>query len=142
MSLKRCQYCRKLFEPNPRTAYEQRACFETECKKKRKKDAQRKWCEKNPTYFHAQYPRVKEWLDEHPGYLKNYRRNNRDHAGTGKKKEKRRKQSLPPEARARLEARVIEIEQFFRGLPCCDIQDTIEAKNSDLKPLCAQFTFG
>ena len=140
--MKRCPYCWRLFEPDPRTEYEQRACFGVECQKKRKRDAQKKWCDQNPAYFQGQYPRVKKWIDEHPDYLKNYRRNNLNYVRTHKKEEKSQEEGLTLEARAGLEARVVEMEQFFRNLPCCDIQDAIEARNPDVKPFCAQFTPG
>jgi len=140
--LKRCRYCRRLFKPDPRTEYEQRVCSGAECQKQRKRDYQKKWCEKNPTYFHGQYPRVKQWLDEHPGYLKKYRRNKRKHPGTYNKKKKRRKAVSLPELRSLLETRVVEIEQIFRNLPCGDIQVAIEARNPDLKPFCSRFTHG
>jgi len=141
-SLKRCRYCRRLFKPNPRTAYEQRACSSAECQKKRKKDAQKKWLKKNPKYFQGRYPQVKEWLDEHPGYLKEYRRNNRNHTGTVKRRTKKRRAVPLPEVRAGLEARVIAIEQLFSKLPWSDIQVALEARNPDMKPIYTQFTHG
>lgn len=142
MSLKRCPYCWKLFEPNPRTKDRQKVCSEVECQKKSKRASQKKWCEKNPTYFHDQYPRVKKWLDDNPGYLRNYRRNNLNNVSTHKKQEKRRKEISPLQAPVAFEARIVEMEQFLRSLPCCDIQDEIEARNPYLKPLCTQFTPG
>ncbi len=139
--MKRCPYCRRLFKPDPRSAYEQRACSAAECRKQRKRDAQKKWREKNPTYFHDHYrAQVKKWLDKHPGYLKNYRQNNRNYVGVNEKEEKRRMAINVTGDHAGLEVRVVEMERFFRHLPCCDIKDTIEAKSIDLKPFCAQFT--
>lgn len=142
MPLKRCPYCWRLFEPDPRTEYEQRACSGVECQKKRKRDAQKKWSEQNPAYFQGQYPRVKKWLDEHPDYLKNYRRNNPTQSGVHKKEDPVQKEISSFEVRAHLEARVVEMEQFFRNLPCGDIQVARGAGNPDLKPLCTRFTPG
>ena len=142
MPLKCCPYCRRLFEPNPRTKDRQKVCSRAECQKKRKKDSQKKWCEKNPTYFQGQYPRVKEWLDKNPDYLKNYRRNHPPRSGTHKKKDPGRKHISPLEVRADLEARIVEMEQLFRTLPCSDIQDVIVARNPDLKLCCARYTPG
>ena len=31
------------------------------------------WRKKNPNHHRGDYPRVKAWLDRHPGYLKRYR---------------------------------------------------------------------
>jgi len=39
----------------------QKACFNPECKKKRKKTAQDIWVQKNPGYFTGRYPYVKAW---------------------------------------------------------------------------------
>lgn len=138
--LKRCPYCKKLFKPNPRTAYEQRSCAAAECRKKRKRAAQKKWHKKNPTYFHGRYPQVKEWLDDHPGYLNEYRQKNR--ARTSAKRETKRKTDSIPEVRAGLEARIVVIEEFFRKLPWDDIQDTLKARNPDGMPFYTQFTHG
>ena len=139
--LKRCPYCRKLFKPNPRTAYEQRSCADPECRKKRRRAAQKKWLEKNPTYFHDRYPQVKEWLDDHPGYLNEYRQKNRARPVT-KIETKQKDGGSTPEVRAGLEARIVVIEEFFRKLPWDDIQDTLKARNPDVTPFYAQFTHG
>lgn len=141
MPLKRCSYCWKLFEPDPRTEYEQRVCSGAECQKQRKRDYQKKWCEKNPTYFQGQYPRVKQWLDEHPDYLKNYRRTSINYVRT-RRKEEGQEGILPLVAPAGLERRIAEVEHLFRNLPCSDIQVARGAENPDLKPLCSQFTPG
>jgi hypothetical protein len=140
--LMRCPYCRRLFNPNPRTKDRQKVCSRAECQKKRKRDSQKKWCKKNPTYFQGHYPRVKKWRDAHPGYLKNYRRNNPTQSGAHKKEDSGQNEISSFEVRAHLEARIVEMEQFFRTLPCSDIQDVIEAKNPDLKPCCTRFTPG
>lgn len=140
--LKRCPYCRRLFKADPRTEYEQRVCSGAECQKQRKRDYQKKWREKNPKYFQGHYSRLKRWLDKHPDYLKNYRHNNQNHGRIHKKEETRPKEILPLEAHAGLEARIVEMEQIFRNLPCSDIQIPIESRNPELKPFCAQFTHG
>ena len=143
MALKRCPYCRKMFEPDPRTKYKQRVCSGVECQKKRRRETQKKWRAKNPTYFKNDYPRLKEWLNAHPDYLKNYRHNNHDCIAAHNKDNRGPEKSSSSENRAELmEARLIEIERFFRALPCSDIQDVIEAKNPYVKPCCAQFTHG
>lgn len=59
--VKRCLFCGKYFTPDDRVKERQKACFNPECKKKRKKTAQDAWVHKNPGYFTGRYPYVKEW---------------------------------------------------------------------------------
>lgn len=143
MALKRCPYCRKLFKPDPRTEYEQRVCSRAECQEQRKREYQKKWRTKNPTYFKNRYQRHKERLDAHPDYLKNYHHNNHDGTVAHKKDNKEPEKRFSPKDRAELmEARLIEMERFFNALPCSDMQISRETGNSYVKPLCARFTPG
>ena len=57
----RCAYCGQYFMPDARVGIRQKACSRPACKKARKKDAQRTWCDKNPGYFRGRYPYVKAW---------------------------------------------------------------------------------
>jgi hypothetical protein len=129
-----------LFRPDPRVGSRQKVCSKAECQKKRKKDYQKKWCEKNPTYFHSHYKRVKEWLKEHPDYLKNYRRNKLNRPVRDMLKEQKGKDLSPFEVRSELEARIVGMEQLFKNLPCCDIQVEREGRNVDMKPFCSRYS--
>lgn len=57
----RCAYCGQYFMPDVRVGIRQKACFQPACKNIRKKDAQRRWCDKNPGYFQGRYPYVRAW---------------------------------------------------------------------------------
>ena len=57
----RCAYCGQYFMPDVRVGIRQKACSRPACKRARKKDAQRTWCDKNPGYFRGRYPYVKAW---------------------------------------------------------------------------------
>lgn len=59
--LKRCLFCGRYFQPNPRVGERQKACFREECRKGRKQLAQSQWCERNPGYFRGRYEYVKQW---------------------------------------------------------------------------------
>lgn len=61
---KRCQYCGRYFVPDRRVGTRQKACGHSECKRKRKRQAQRSWVEKNPGYFEGRYEYVKQWRQE------------------------------------------------------------------------------
>ena len=75
---KKCRYCRRAFTPNPRLGSRQISCKDKECRKKRKKHAQKKWHQSNPDYFQDRYEYVKWWRERHPGYQKSLRRRGRE----------------------------------------------------------------
>ena len=59
-----CEFCGKFFIPDPRVGNRQRACFRSECKKKRKQASQREWvAREGPDCFADRYPYVKEWRE-------------------------------------------------------------------------------
>lgn len=70
--LRKCCHCRVWFRPHPRNAYHQRFCLKPECQAASKLSSQRKWCRKNPGYFHgeAYVKKVQAWRRKHPGYWK------------------------------------------------------------------------
>jgi hypothetical protein len=59
--VKRCLFCGQYFAPDYRVGDRQKSCRRPECRKARKKEAQRQWCEKNPGYFEGRYPYVVAW---------------------------------------------------------------------------------
>lgn len=52
---KRCHYCGQFFVPDARAVKTQKACARAECRKARKKEAHKKWCEDNPESFKNHY---------------------------------------------------------------------------------------
>ena len=72
---KSCEVCGKTFIPDHRVGDRQRVCKNSVCKLERKKRSQQQWIAKNPDYFQGRYPELKEWLNTHPGYLRQYRYN-------------------------------------------------------------------
>jgi hypothetical protein len=62
---KQCEFCGRYFVPDPRVGNRQRSCIRSECKKKRKKDAQQKWvAREGPDCFAGRYAYVKEWREK------------------------------------------------------------------------------
>jgi hypothetical protein len=59
--VKRCLFCGRYFTPDYRVKERQKTCRRIECRKARKKETQKQWCEKNPDYFEGRYPYVKAW---------------------------------------------------------------------------------
>ena len=73
MGKKRCRYCGRWFQPDPRTARFQKACPRKRCRVMRKDQAQARWLAANPDAFRGLYIKTRRWLSKHPGYLKRYR---------------------------------------------------------------------
>jgi len=68
-----CEICHLAFTPDPRVGERQRVCRKLRCQRERKRRAQKNWLAKNPDAFRDRYPKLKQWLANHPVYLKNYR---------------------------------------------------------------------
>lgn len=62
--VKRCLFCGKFFNPDPRVK-NQKACFREQCKKARQQLAFSNWCKRNSNYFKGRYWYVKEWRKTH-----------------------------------------------------------------------------
>lgn len=59
---KQCLFCGQYFTPDRRVKDRQKACRRPECRKARKKAAQKAWVKKNPDYFVGLYEAyVKPW---------------------------------------------------------------------------------
>lgn len=52
---KRCKYCGQFFVPDPRALKTQKACVRDECRKARKKEAQKSWRQDNVEYRKNHY---------------------------------------------------------------------------------------
>lgn len=65
-----CSHCGAWFRPHPCNAYHQRYCTKADCRQASKHASQRKWCRKNPGYFHGKehVQRVQAWRQAHPDY--------------------------------------------------------------------------
>jgi hypothetical protein len=72
---KRCLYCRSKYTPNPRTNGFQRACPKPTCQRKRKLDAFRLWCDRNPSYYACRKNKIRDWAKSR-SYWKHYRQKN------------------------------------------------------------------
>jgi hypothetical protein len=83
-----CEVCHRLFHPDPRVGERQRECKNLRCQQVRKRRAQQRWLARNPDYFQGRYANLQDWLQAHPGYLKNYRHRqsqSRGPAGAGRR---------------------------------------------------------
>lgn len=86
---KRCRYCGCSFRPDPRASHHQYSCSKAACRRKSKRDSQKRWTAKNPDYFAGRYASsTKPWLEKHPGYLKHYRKVHPEYVEKNREKQK------------------------------------------------------
>ncbi|MBI4424282.1 MAG: IS21 family transposase [Elusimicrobia bacterium] len=112
----------------------QKCCGKKRCKAKRKADAQVAWVRKNPDYYKGEYRRTRLWLNDHPGYLDDYRDKEpdyvqRDNEGRRQRRIRARRRADIQDAWPRREIRQIQ------GVEGADIQDTYRLRLDGL--LCA-----
>jgi len=135
---KKCVYCGRSYEPDPRTRLFQKACGRPECRRKRKDQAQERWLAANPGYFRGQYPRLKVWLKERPGYLKSYRSRHPEYLARDNT-QRRTRRARRDGGRADIQDATFRREvQRIKGVRGADIQDTMRLQVSGILELLAQ----
>jgi len=72
---KKCVICQEMFQPDKCTVKRQNVCDKLKCKIEHKRRNNEQWRsqKENVNYFKGRYPYLEEWLQNHPGYLGNYR---------------------------------------------------------------------
>lgn len=130
MGRKRCVSCGTLFRPDPRVKARQKTCGRKECQKARKRQQQKAWLKRNPSYFKNCYAKLKFWLEKHPGYLKQYRLDHPEYVEKDRiARRERRLRGKNNEARADMQAETTEknidftlINDDLPVVSCADIQ--------------------
>ena len=124
---KRCPYCKNPFTPNPKVRQRQKTCGDPSCQKALKKDNNARWREENPDCCRHDYPRVKAWLDRHPGYLKHYRAVHPEYVQKNRetKRLRDRRKRLQVDIQAKIKRQPPEIIDRLFDLSRVDIQDEI-----------------
>lgn len=130
MKRKRCRYCKRLFIPDPRVGERQKTCGDPLCQKSHKMQNNTRWRKRNPDYFRDDYPRVKQWLDQHPGYLKHYRESHPQYVKKNRQSQRVRDRSkrLCLDIQAEIKRQTPQITNQLWHLPHLDIQDEISIK--------------
>jgi len=126
MTTRKCPYCHTLFVPTPRGGGKnQKVCKKPSCKKALKAESNARWRRNNVKHLRDEYARVKQWLDQHPGYLKQYRANHPQYVQKNREaqreRDKRKKAHL--DIQARIKEQLPDITKQLRQLPNLDIQD-------------------
>lgn len=73
MSQKHCLYCKEIFIPHPRKGDKQETCGKPECRRKRKRETDRKWRAANPTWVKERRSKIRAWAQSYPDYWVDYR---------------------------------------------------------------------
>lgn len=130
MKRKRCCYCKSLFIPDPRVGQRQKTCGDHLCQKAHKAQNNARWRKRNPDYARNDYPRLKEWLDQHPGYLKEYRQTYPEYVKKNREAQRLRDRSkkLRLDIQDEIKRQAPEITNQLWHLPHLDIQDEIPVK--------------
>ena len=136
--MKKCPYCKIYFTPHVKVGFRQKTCGKPECKKALKSENNRRWREENPDCYQDDYPRVRQWLDDHPGYLKHYRESHPEYVQKNREAQRLRdrKKRLLLDIQAQLKGQVSEITDQLCNLSYLDIQDQLS-----IKPLEMTFLF-
>lgn len=90
MTEKRCLYCKEIFTPHPRKGNKQETCGKPECRKKRKRETDRKWRKANPQWSQERRGKVRAWAKQHPDYWKQYRDDNPEYVEENRRQTKER----------------------------------------------------
>jgi len=123
MKTKQCPYCQDSFIP--KGGQRQKTCGSSSCQKALKKDNNARWRRANPDHWRNDYPRVKQWLDQHPGYLRHYRQTHPAYVENNRRAQKLRdrQRKLHLDIQAKLKKQHPEIIDQLWNLPDLDIQD-------------------
>lgn len=153
--MKKCPYCKTNFIPHVKVGTRQKTCGSPECKKELKSGNNKRWRQKNPDYYRDDYPRLKEWLGQNPGYLNKYRQGHPEYVQKNRESQRVRDRSkklrLDIQAQlkrqtplitdklwdssdldiqAQLGIQQIEITLLFAFLPCLDKQVQLDSSFS------------
>jgi hypothetical protein len=141
MTTKKCPYCQAFFVPTRRGGKGQKVCGKPSCKKTLKAENNARWRRDNPHYWRNDYPRIKRWLDQHPGYLKQYRADHPDYVQNNReaqrKRDRRRRVYL--DIQAQIKDQLPGITKQLDHLPFLDIQDLKSPKPLEMTFLLRTF---
>ena len=158
MQAKPCPYCEKFLTINPRVRKQRKTCGSLSCQKALNRENSARWRQEHPDSCHPDYPRVKAWLDRHPGYLKRYRQTYPAYVEKNRQaqrlRDRRKRLNLdirnkiknqPPEMVSQLwdsshldiqnvsELQPREITFLFSAFPCLDIQNSLDNKGCPME---------
>ena len=142
MTTRKCPYCHTVFIPTPRGGGKnQKVCGEPSCKKALKAESNARWRRNNAKHLRDEYVRVKQWLEQHPGYLKQYRTNHPQYVQKNREAQRKRDQRKKAhlDIQARIKEQLPEITKQLRQLSDLDIQDAKMSEPLEMTFLLSSF---
>ncbi len=141
MKRKKCCYCRTSFIPNPRVKQRQKTCGNPSCKKALKAENNAHWRKENPDCCRNDYPRVQQWLQEHPDYLNHYRQTHPEYVQRNReaRKLRYRRKKLWVDIQAQIKDQLPEITEQLWSQPFVDIQASIKTQPREMSFLFGTF---
>jgi hypothetical protein len=132
--MKKCPYCKTQFAPHPKVGKRQITCGKPACKAALKSDNNRKWRQRNPDYHRDGYPRVKDWLEQKPGYLKGYRESHPEYVKKNREAQRvrDRRKKLRLDIHAQLKRQAPEITNQLWESSNLDIQAQLDVKPPEI----------
>ena len=125
---KTCCICPTSFIPHRKLGDRQKTCGDPECQRTNKRNNDARWRRNNSKCTQNDYPRVKAWLDEHSGYLKQYRQDHPEYIqknrAAQKRRDRQRKVRLDIQAKLnRQPSEIVEQSKRISTVSHLDIQD-------------------
>ena len=135
---KRCPYCEKFLTINPRVRKRRKTCGSSSCQRALNRENSARWRQEHPDSCLPDYPRVKVWLQKHPGYLQRYRETHPAYVEKNREGKRRRyrQKRLRVDIQNKIKRQPPEIIDQLWDLSRVDIQNVI-----GLQPLEMTFLF-
>lgn len=124
MQRKTCCICANSFIPHRAVGDRQKTCGSPSCKKRHKQNANEQWRLNNPDYNRDDYPRVRTWLDQRPGYLTRYRHDHPEYVRKNRENQRRRdrQRRVRLDIQAKLSRQPADImDHLTKVPPACDL---------------------
>jgi hypothetical protein len=144
MTTRKCPYCHTFFIPTQRGGGKrQKICGKPSCKKALKAENNARWRRENPNCWRNDYARVKQWLDLHPDYLKQYRADHPEYVQKNRDVQRQRDQrkKLHLDIQAQIRDQLPVITKQLQHLPFLDIQDDRSPKPLEMTFLLHSFPY-
>ncbi len=132
--MKKCPYCKAQFTPHPKVGKRQIICGKSTCKTALKSDNNRRWRQRNPDCHRDDYPRIKGWLEQNPGYLKGYRESHPEYVKKNREAQRvrDRRKKLRLDIQTQLKGQAPEITNQLWESENLDIQAQLVVKPPEI----------
>ncbi len=141
MKAKPCPYCQRLLTLNPRVRKRRKTCGHPSCQKALNRENAARWRQEHPDSCSRDYPRVKLWLQKHPGYLQHYRKTHPAYVEKNRQAQRLRdrRKKLHLDIRNKIRKQPPEIIDQLWNSAHLDIQNLVELQPLEMTFLLSTF---